>query len=96
MTFVFLCLTYFTYYDICRSIQRIILNLTSLVKCMMLRGNSRVVQWLGLRTLTAQGPASILDQETKTLQATWCGLKKKKKKSMTLIDNFGKKIILVA
>ena len=34
-------------------------------------GNSLVVQWLGLCTLTAKGPGSILGRGTKIPQATW-------------------------
>ena len=36
-------------------------------------GNSLVVQWLGLCTLTASGPGSILGQGTKIPQAAGCG-----------------------
>ena len=34
-------------------------------------GNSLAVQWLGFRTLTAEGPGSIPGQGTKTPQPTW-------------------------
>ena len=44
------------------------------------RGNSLVVQWLGLRAFTAEGPGSIPDRGTKILQATQCSQKKRKKK----------------
>ena len=37
------------------------------------RGNSLVVQWLGLRAVTADGPGLIPGQGTKILQAMWCG-----------------------
>ena len=40
-------------------------------------GNSLASQWLGLHTLTAQSPSSILRWETKIPQIT-CGAKKKK------------------
>ena len=36
-----------------------------------------MVQWLGLRALTAKGPSSILGQGTKILQAVQCDQKKK-------------------
>ena len=39
----------------------------------MWEGNSLAVQWLGLCTLTAEGPVSIPGQGTKIPQATWCG-----------------------
>ena len=41
-------------------------------------GNSPVVQWLGLRVLTAEGLGSIPGQGTKIPQAVWHGQKKKK------------------
>ena len=37
------------------------------------RGNSLEVQWLGLRTLNAEGPGSIPDQGTKIPQAVQYG-----------------------
>ena len=42
-------------------------------------GNSLLVQWLGLRALTARGPGSIPGWRTKIPQDTWHGQKKKKK-----------------
>ena len=45
----------------------------------MLGGNSLVVQWLGLHTLTAEGPGLTPSQGTKIPQAVQCGQKKKKK-----------------
>ena len=36
-----------------------------------------MVQWLGLCTLTAEGPGSIPGQGTKIPQPVWCGQKKK-------------------
>ena len=43
------------------------------------RGNSLVVQWLGLCTFIPGGPGLILGQGTKILQATWCGPKQTNK-----------------
>ena len=37
-----------------------------------------MVQWLGLRALTAEGPGSIPGRGTKIPQAVWCSQKKKK------------------
>ena len=42
-------------------------------------GTSLAVQWLGLRTLTAEGPGSIPGWGTKILQAVWHYQKKKMK-----------------
>ena len=42
-------------------------------------GNSLVVQRLGLRALTVEGPGSIPGRGIKIPQAVWHGLKKKKK-----------------
>ena len=42
-------------------------------------GNSLVIQWLGLCTLTAEGPGSIPARGTKITQALWHGQKKEKK-----------------
>ena len=39
-------------------------------------GNSLVVQWLGLRALTAKGLGSIPGRGTKIPKAEWCGQKK--------------------
>ena len=46
------------------------------------RGNSLVVQWLGLGAFTAVGPGSIPGQRTKIL---WAGAAKKKKKKKKLL-----------
>lgn len=43
----------------------------------ILRGNSLVVQWVGLRILTARGPGSVLGWGTKILQTMQHGQKKK-------------------
>ena len=45
-------------------------------------GNSLAVQWLGLSTLTAEGPGSIPGGGTKIPQVLWRDQKKKKKKKM--------------
>ena len=45
-------------------------------------GNSLVVQWLGLRALTAEGLVSIPAQGTKIPQAVWCGQKKRERTFM--------------
>ena len=45
------------------------------------QGNSLVVQWLGLCTLTAEGPSSISGQGTKIPKATQRGKGEKKKKN---------------
>ena len=42
------------------------------------RGNSLVVQWLGLRAFTAMGPGSIPGEGTKIPQAERLSQKKKK------------------
>ena len=42
------------------------------------KGNSLVVQWLGLRASTAGGTGSIPGWGNKILQAAWCSQKKKK------------------
>ena len=44
----------------------------------MPKGNSLVVEWLGLRTFTAEGLGSIPGRGTKISQAASCGQKKKK------------------
>ena len=44
-------------------------------------GKSLVVQWLGLGTLTAGAPGSILGQGTKIPRATWHSQKEKKKEN---------------
>ena len=49
------------------------------------QGNSLGVQWLGLCTLTAEGPGSILGQGTKIPQAVLSGQKKKKKARQILL-----------
>ena len=41
----------------------------------IIKGNSLVVQWLGLGALIAVAPGSIPDQVTKILQTAWCGQK---------------------
>ena len=43
-----------------------------------IKGNSPVVQWLGLCTFTAKGPGSIPGWGTKIPQAMRCGQRKKK------------------
>ena len=55
-----------------------------------LPGNSLVVQWLGLRTFTAEGAGSIPGQGIKIPQAVWHGQKKKKK-----LVEFTREVILV-
>ena len=50
-------------------------------------GTSLAVQWLGLRTLTAEGPGSIPGWGTKILQAVW-HYQKKKKKDESLNENW--------
>ena len=37
------------------------------------QGNSLAIQWLGLHTLTAEGPGSIPGRGTKIPQAAWRG-----------------------
>ena len=44
------------------------------------RGNSLVVQGLGVSAFTARGLGSIHGQGTKILQALWLGKKKKERK----------------
>ena len=44
-------------------------------------GNSLVVQWLGVRALTAEGPVSMPGQGTKIPQAVWHGQKETKQKN---------------
>ena len=41
-------------------------------------GNSLMVQWLGLCTLTAKGWGSTTGQRTKILQGAWLSQKKKR------------------
>ena len=48
------------------------------------RGNSLVVQWLGLSAFTAESLGSIPGQGTKILKATQCSKKKKKRKEHIL------------
>ena len=43
-------------------------------------GNSLGVQWLGLRSITAESPGSIPGWGTKIPQAVWLGQKNKKEK----------------
>ena len=40
-------------------------------------GNFPTVQWLGLRTFTAEGLGSTPGRETKVPQDVWCSRKKK-------------------
>ena len=51
------------------------------------RGNSLVLQWLGLGVFTAGGPGSVPDRETKIPQAVWHGPPppQKKRKRVTYI-----------
>ena len=41
------------------------------------KGNSLVVQWLGLHTFTAEAPGLIPGRESEILQAPQCGPKKR-------------------
>ena len=63
-------------------------NLTKEVKYLYIEnchtGNSLVVQWLGLHTLTAEGPSSIPGQGTKIPQVVLHDQKKKKEKKRKL------------
>ena len=43
-------------------------------------GTSLVVQWLGLRAVTAEGPGSIPGRGAKIPQAIWHGQKRKERK----------------
>ena len=56
-----------------------------LKKCVL--GNSLVVQWLGLRAFTAEGPDSIPGQKTKTLRGA--GKKSNREKGMFLRSSLG-------
>ena len=52
------------------------------------KGNSLAVQWLGLRTFTAEGTGSIPGQGTKIPQAAWCG-QKKVNRYKRILNNLG-------
>ena len=57
-----------------------VLKWKSSIKNSITKGNSLVVQWLGLPAFTAKGMGLIPGQGTKTLQAAWFSQKKKRKK----------------
>ena len=57
-------------------------------------GNSLVVQWLGLRTLTGKGLGSIPGRGTKILHSTLCNQKKKKETDALTSPSFHPPVFL--
>ena len=64
----------------CLTIPHILLSIYYQFKKYFLLGTFLVVQWLGLCTLTAEGPGSIPGQGTKILQAAQCDKKQNNNK----------------